>query len=302
VGSVLPGAAASAAAGQFLIGFVDTALPCRAPASWPAEEEGRLFGQAADSVMMEVEVDMGEGGGRPVMAREDFSRYYALGPELEESMGVVEGLGEEEGEEEWRRRLEEGRMEMEKQREEWRRNLNSGELSDDSGVKDGEESEGEEENEEEEEERKEREKERHAWKAGSVPQDLVASVQGLRVVREEPKPWGEKDGDVRRVVRQQPRAIASVHGEVEEQDVTEYRRRQQVEAYTNLEDLLDVAWEEEDLAPPTKVDVVLRVGGELGQRYAPSALGLTARRRIVQQTTGTEGQQCGIACSSCSIM
>ena len=26
------------------------------------------------------------------------------------------------------------------------------------------------------------------------------------------------------------------------------------------------------------------------------------RRRIVQQTTGTEGQQCGIACSSCSIM
>ena len=220
--------------------------------------------------MMEVEVDMGEGGSRAVMAREDFSRYYALGPELEdreESMMGVEGVGEEEGEEEWRRRVEEGRMELEKQREEWRRNLNSGELSDDSGVKDGEESEGEEENEEEAEQRKEREKERHAWKAGSVPQDLVASVQGLQVVREEPKPWVEKregrDGgpegrDVRRVVRQQPRAIAGVHGEergeVEEQDVTEYRRRQ-VEAYTNLEDLLDVAWEEEDLAPPTKVTI-----------------------------------------------
>ena len=218
--------------------------------------------------MMEVEVDMGEGGGRPVMAREDFSRYYALGPELEEMSMGVEGVEEEEGEEEWRRRVEEGRMEMEKQREEWRRNLNSGELSDDSGVKDGEESEGdEEENEEEEAERKEREKERHAWKAGSVPQDLVASVQGLRVVREEPKPWqvekrGEKDVG-RRVVRQQPRAIAGVHGEektgrgeVEEQDVTEYmRQRQQAEAYTNLEDLLDVAWEEEDLAPPTKVGI-----------------------------------------------
>ena len=26
------------------------------------------------------------------------------------------------------------------------------------------------------------------------------------------------------------------------------------------------------------------------------------RRRIVQQTTGTDGQQCGMACSSCSIM
>ena len=223
---------------------------------------------------MEVEVDMGEGGSRAVMAREDFSRYYALGPELEdreESMMGVEGVGEEEGEEEWRRRVEEGRMELEKQREEWRRNLNSGELSDDSGVKDGEESEGEEENEEEEEERKEREKERHAWKAGSVPQDLVASVQGLRVVREEPKPWavekrGSKDGDVgRRVVRQQPRAIiAAVHGEenqgrveVEEQDVTEYmRKRQEVDAYTNLEDLLDVAWEEDDLAPPTKVQSI----------------------------------------------
>merc|ERR550534_2802740 len=107
--------------------------------------------------------------------------------------------------EEWRRNLNSGelsddsgvkdRMEMEKQREEWRRNLNSGELSDDSGVKDGEESEGEdEENEEQEEARKEREKERHAWKAGSVPQDLVASVQGLRVVKEEPKPWAEKRG------------------------------------------------------------------------------------------------------------
>ena len=223
---------------------------------------------------MEVEVDMGEGGSRAVMAREDFSRYYALGPELEEREESMMGVeGEEEGEEEWRRRVEEGRMELEKQREEWRRNLNSGELSDDSGVKDGEESEGEEENEEEEEERKEREKERHAWKAGSVPQDLVASVQGLRVVREEPKPWAvekSKDGEVgRRVVRQQPRAIiAAVHGEenqdqgrrveVEEQDVTEYmRHRQEAEAYTNLEDLLDVAWEEDDLAPPTKVQPII---------------------------------------------
>ena len=55
-------------------------------------------------------MDMGEGGSRAVMAREDFSRYYALGPELEdreESMMGVEGVGEEEGEEEWRRRVEE---------------------------------------------------------------------------------------------------------------------------------------------------------------------------------------------------
>ena len=43
---------------------------------------------------------------------------------------------------------------------------------------------------------------------------------------------------------------------MQEQDVTEYRRRQ-VEAYSNLEDLLDVAWEEEDLAPPTKVGAIV---------------------------------------------
>ena len=80
---------------------------------------------------------------------------------------------------------------------------------------------------------------------------------------------GDKAGlDVGRVVvRQQPRALAAVHGEevgsqgrqaevVQEQDVTEYRRRQ-VEAYSNLEDLLDVAWEEEDLAPPTKVGAIV---------------------------------------------
>ena len=30
-----------------------------------------------------------------------------------------------------------------------------------------------------------------------------------------------------------------------------------MEAYSNLEDLLDVAWEEEDLAPPTKVGAIV---------------------------------------------
>ena len=51
-----------------------------------------------------------------------------------------------------------------------------------------------------------------------------------------------------------------------DQDITDFRRHQ-VEAYTNLEDLLDEPWEESDFAPPSKVDVVLRVGGEIGERY-----------------------------------
>ena len=52
-----------------------------------------------------------------------------------------------------------------------------------------------------------------------------------------------------------------------DQDITDRFRRHQVEAYTNLEDLLDEPWEESDFAPPSKVDVVLRVGGEIGERY-----------------------------------
>ena len=52
---------------------------------------------------------------------------------------------------------------------------------------------------------------------------------------------------------------------VDSRDYTSMQR--QMDAYKNLEDLLDVPWEESDLAPPNKVDVVLRVGGEIGERY-----------------------------------
>ena len=156
--------------------------------------------------------------------------FYALGPEIEDREASIEGEEEEEGEgeEEWRRRLEEGKRELEKQREQWRR-VNEGELSDDSGVKEGEES--EEEREEEEEGWRVRDlgdsDRGRVWRAGSeggvgekgrrggsegcggveerwrgggggggeedypsVPPELVASVQGCRVIREEPRPWG----------------------------------------------------------------------------------------------------------------
>ena len=51
----------------------------------------------------------------------------------------------------------------------------------------------------------------------------------------------------------------------DDRDYTSMQR--QMDAYKNLEDLLDVPWEESDLSPPSKVDVVLRVGGEIGEKY-----------------------------------
>ena len=45
---------AAASAGQFLIGFVDTALPCRTPATWPetAEGEGGVVCLIANSLLI----------------------------------------------------------------------------------------------------------------------------------------------------------------------------------------------------------------------------------------------------------
>ena len=47
-------AASPASAGQFLIGFVDTALPCRTPATWPetAEGEGGVVCLIANSLLI----------------------------------------------------------------------------------------------------------------------------------------------------------------------------------------------------------------------------------------------------------
>merc|ERR1712136_103067 len=102
--------------------------------------------------------------------------------------------------------------------------IKDGELSDDSGTADEKE-----------------------WKGSSVPPDIVASANHFKVIREEPK---------------RSKVEANIATEPLEQDITDFRRLQ-VEAYTNLEDLLDEPWEESDFAPPSKVDVVLRVGGEL---------------------------------------
>ena len=113
------------------------------------------------------------------------------------------------------------------------------------------------------------------WRGSSIPPDIVASANNIKVIREEPRkyptPVQVSFDDRDKVLYQsdQSKEIED-HGDktLPEQDVTDYCSMQRkMDAYKNLEDLLDVPWEESDLAPPSKVDVVLRVGGEIGERY-----------------------------------
>merc|ERR1719474_656479 len=123
------------------------------------------------------------------------------------------------------------------------------------------------------------------WKGSSVPPDIVASANHFKVIREEPKSSSSSDTHI-----------------PYDQDITDFNRIQ-VEAYTNLEDLLDEPWEESDFAPPSKVDVVLRVGGELGERYS-HILGAPGRKKMVVQEEGLYhfNSQCGPMCNNCAIM
>jgi len=80
--------------------------------------------------------------------------------------------------------------------------------------------------------------------------------------------------------------------------------QRQMDAYKNLEDLLDVPWEESDLAPPNKVDVVLRVGGEIGERYN-NMFGREVRKKAIVQMKGDAepAYQCGPVCHNiCTLM
>jgi len=174
------------------------------------------------------------------VSKDSFRMYYALGPEVEQinSMDFLDSHAEDSKD----IYLHQDTSDFEEDSdehviketyrgkvEEVRKVINDGELSDDSGTADEKE-----------------------WKGSSVPPDIVASANHFKVIREEPK---------------RSKVEANIATEPLEQDITDFRRLQ-VEAYTNLEDLLDEPWEESDFAPPSKVDVVLRVGGELGERYS----------------------------------
>lgn len=167
------------------------------------------------------------------------------------------------------------------------------------------------------------------WGRGSVPPDLVASAEGLRVVRAEPRLAAAKTkaGDI---------SLAQVHREqlapTHNSTITATPaggptpvdlRRLAMERYAHLEDLLDgEPWDEADLAPSpnrpaaTAMDLVVRVGGTPG----PDGYLDRSRPRIVQVIQGGDGRrqpmaaadgeerawlaQCGLtSCSStCQIM
>ena len=103
----------------------------------------------------------------------------------------------------------------------------------------------------------------------NIPPDVVTSAKKIRIITEEPRRLSINNVSFDN--RDMP-AHVHAHGQqnlvldsVDSRDYTSMQR--QMDAYKNLEDLLDVPWEESDLAPPNKVDVVLRVGGEIGERY-----------------------------------
>jgi hypothetical protein len=225
--------------------------------------------------------------GGQYFGKENFKMYYALGPELEHGNSMdYEAVGETD---DFKNRKfkyftsdfeEDSDDNVINECEEYKgTELSDGvdvkdeELSDDSGTVDEKD-----------------------WKGASVPPDIVASANHFKVIREEPKSNKDRlSGDIKN--------SDELFKEPCDQDITDFRRHQ-VEAYTNLEDLLDEPWEESDFAPPSKVDVVLRVGGEIGERYN-NVMGAQGRRKMrVIQKAGLDPTQyqCGPLCNNCSIM
>ena len=177
--------------------------------------------------------------------KNNFRMYYALGPDMELANSI--DYDREDPDDFNGRKFEYFTTDFEEESDISSKEHQSSDLSDDKGVKDEELSDDSGTVDDKE------------WKGSSVPPDVVASANHFKVIRVEPgKIMTKLDGDVKNGVE-----LFSTP----DQDITDFRRHQ-VEAYTNLEDLLDEPWEESDFAPPSKVDVVLQVGGELGERYS----------------------------------
>jgi len=236
--------------------------------------------------------------GGQYFGKENFKMYYALGPELEqgnsldyEAVGEIDefknrkfkyftsDFEEDSGDDNHDNVINE-EYKSAKLSEEYKGtelsdavDIKDEELSDDSGTVDDKD-----------------------WKGSSVPPDIVASANHFKVIRHEPKSNATKlTGDIKK--------SEELFKEPCDQDITDFRRHQ-VEAYTNLEDLLDEPWEESDFAPPSKVDVVLRVGGEIGERYnnVMSAQGRRKMRVIQKAGLDPAQYQCGPLCNNCSVM
>ena len=180
-----------------------------------------------------------EGGARTYFGKENFQLYYALGPELDE---VNSNEFEDENMEEITSDFEEdagdGNVDTKQTKSE-------DDLSDDSGTVEEKE-----------------------WKSSSIPPDIIASANHLKVIKVEPK------------TKLNSKVII-------DQDITDFRRHQ-AEAYTNLEDLLDEPWEESDFAPSTSVKSANSSGGD--EQDLMKELGLHPNTHCVP------------VCNKCSIM
>ena len=157
--------------------------------------------------------------------KENFKMYYALGPELEQGNSIDYESGEID--EFKNRKFKYFTSDFEEDSDEnvineseeyictelrYVVDVKDEELSDDSGTVDDKD-----------------------WAGDSVLPDIVASAQHFKVIREEPRSNKSRlAGDLKN--------SEELFRYPCDQDITDFRRHQ-VEAYTNLEDLLDEPWE-----------------------------------------------------------
>ena len=116
------------------------------------------------------------------------------------------------------------------------------------------------------------------WKGGSIPPDIVASANHLKVIKVEPK-LNHKNIETEAVT----------FNDMVDQDITDFRRHQ-VDAQSNLDYFLDDAWEESDFT--TNVEE---------SNNHPSDATEMIRMKVMTQV-GLGQAQCGPMCNNCSIM
>ena len=189
--------------------------------------------------------------------------YYALGPEMEVGNNMEYGEdGEEDQDDQYvDRQLKYFTADLEENIVGVHRNITRKVSSDSVGIDDNELSDDSgtvEENE---------------WKGSSIPPDVVASANMLKVIRVEPRT-----------------NLSNLSSEYD-QDITDFTRHEE-EAYTNLEDLLDEPWEESDFAPASKADPTSNMNAQ------------DMIKMRVMETAGLDSvqYQCGPMCYNCSIM
>jgi hypothetical protein len=200
--------------------------------------------------------------------KENFRMYYALGPEMEEGNNME--CGKDDQDDQTDRQFKYFTADLEENIDGVHRNITRKVSSDSVGIDDDELSDDSgtvEENE---------------WKGSSIPPDVVASANMLKVIRVEPRTNLSKLDKIKQ--------CKEMFESEFDQDITDFTTHQ-VEAYTNLEDLLDEPWEESDFSPPSKADPTSNT----------SAQDMIKRR---MKTAGLDSvqYQCGPMCYNCSIM